>query len=168
VTTIAIATIIVILNNKKASIRWQDSAPPHASNGGRSLCVLISRERSYPLPIYWYHLKTNWLRYNFAADSFYIMKLFSRLLVLYCRNCMKDDKFKYLIPILRKLGTLVEARWKARVDFLLIVTELFLSLTVDALQGKTCQNLLLFWRGWVSLSQDFKGNGSSLGNILGR
>jgi len=48
------------------------------------------------------------LRYNFAADSFYIMKLCSRLLVLYCRNCMKDDKISYLgiylIPILRKLG----------------------------------------------------------------
>ena len=24
------------------------------------------------LPIYWYHSKGNWLRYNFAADSFYI------------------------------------------------------------------------------------------------
>ena len=46
-----------------------------ASNGGRSLCVQISRERSYSLPIYWYHSKGNWLRYNFAADSFYIMKL---------------------------------------------------------------------------------------------
>jgi len=36
------------------------------------------------------------------------------------------------------------ARGKARVDFTLTVTELlFLSLTVDALQGKTCQNSLL-------------------------
>ena len=49
-------------------------------------------------------LKRQLMRYNFAADSFYIMKLCSRLLVLYCRNCMKDDKFRYLIPILRKLG----------------------------------------------------------------
>ena len=55
-------------------------------------------------PIYWYHSKGNWLRYNFAADSFYIMKLFSRLVVLYCRHCPKDDKFRYFIPILRKLG----------------------------------------------------------------
>jgi len=31
-----------------------------ASSGGRFLCVQISRERSYPLPIYWYHLKGNW------------------------------------------------------------------------------------------------------------
>jgi len=26
-----------------------------------------------PLPIYWYHSKDNWLRYNYAAESFYIM-----------------------------------------------------------------------------------------------
>jgi len=57
---------------------------------------------SYPLPIYWYHSKGNWLHYNFAADSFHIMKLCSRLLVVYCRNYPKDDKFRYLIPILRK------------------------------------------------------------------
>jgi len=71
-----------------------------ASNAGRSLCVQISRERSYPLAIYWYHSKGNWLRYNFAAEGFYIMKLCSWL---YCRNCPKDDKFRYFIPILRKL-----------------------------------------------------------------
>jgi len=35
------------------------------------------------------------------------------------------------------------ARWKARVEFLLRVIELlFLSLAVEALQGKTCQNSL--------------------------
>jgi len=35
------------------------------------------------------------------------------------------------------------ARWKARVEFLLSVIELlFLSLTVDALQSKMCQNSL--------------------------
>jgi len=75
-----------------------------ASNAGRSLCVQISRERSYPQPIYWYQSKGNWLRYNSAAESFYIMKLFSRLFVLYCWNRPKDDKFRYFIPILRKLG----------------------------------------------------------------
>jgi len=56
------------------------------------------------LPIYWYHSKGNSLRYNFADDSFYIMKLCSRLFVLYCWNCPKDDKFRYFIPILKKLG----------------------------------------------------------------
>ena len=29
-----------------------------------------------------------------AAESFYILKLCSRLFVLYCRNCPKDDKFR--------------------------------------------------------------------------
>jgi len=75
-----------------------------ASNAGQSLCIQISREWSYPLPIYSYDSKGNWLCYNFAAESFYIMKLCSRLFVLYCRNCPKDDKFRYFISILRKLG----------------------------------------------------------------
>ena len=35
------------------------------------------------------------------------------------------------------------ARWKARVEFLLsIIERLFLSLAVEALQGKLCQNSL--------------------------
>jgi len=67
-----------------------------ASNVGQSLYVQILREQSYPLSIYWYHSKGNWLRYNFAAKSFYIMKLCSR-------NCLKDDKFRYFIPILRNI-----------------------------------------------------------------
>jgi len=79
-----------------------------ASNAGRSLCVQISRERSYPLPIYWCYSKGDWLRYKFATEIFYIMKLCSRLFVLYCRNCPKYDTLRYFIPILRKL----EAAWK--------------------------------------------------------
>ena len=39
-----------------------------------------------------------------SADSFYVMKLCSRLFVLYCRNCPKGHKFRYFIPILRKVG----------------------------------------------------------------
>jgi len=39
---------------------------------------------------------------------------------------------------------LLMARWKARVEFLLSVIELLLlSLTVEELQGKTCQESLL-------------------------
>jgi len=99
------------------------------------------------------------------------MKLCSRLFVLYCGSCPKDDKFRYIDPHFEEVSGGVEpwlmARWKARVDFLLTVIEfLFLSLTVDALQGKTCQNSLLFGNGWVSLSQDFRGKGSSVGNIF--
>jgi len=45
------------------------------------------------------------------------------------------------------------ARWKARVD--LLTELLFLSLTVEALQGRTCQNSLLFGGGgsvWAKIS----------------
>ena len=40
------------------------------------------------------------------------------------------------------------ARWKGHVDFLLSVIELlFLSVTIEALQGKTCQTSLLSGEG---------------------
>ena len=78
-------------------------------------------------------------------SSCYTMKLCSRLFVLYCRNCSKDDKFRYFIPHFEKVRGGVEpwlmARWKARVEFLLSVIELlFVSPTVEALQDKMCQN----------------------------
>jgi len=59
------------------------------------------------------------------------------------------------------------ARWKARVDFLLTVIELlFLFITIDELQGKTCQNSLLIG-GVGQFEPRFQGEGSSLGNIFG-
>jgi len=39
------------------------------------------------------------------------MKLCSRLFVLYCWNCSKDDKFRYFIPILTKLGVAQNLGW---------------------------------------------------------
>ena len=51
------------------------------------------------------------------------------------------------------------ARWKARVEFLLSVIELlFLPLTVEALQGKTCQNSLPSGVG-RSLGAEISGEG---------
>jgi len=51
------------------------------------------------------------------------------------------------------------ARWKARVEFLLSVIELrFLSLTVEALQGKMCQNVLPSG-GVGHLEPGFQGEG---------
>jgi len=86
--------------------------------------------------------------YNFASDSFYIMKLCSRLFVLDCRSRPKYDKSRHFDPHFEEVGGSVEpwwmARWKACAEFLLSVTELlFLSLTVEALQGKMYQNSLL-------------------------
>jgi len=86
------------------------------------------------------------MRYNCAADSFYIIKLCSRRFVLYCRSRPKNDKFRHFDPHFEEVMGDVEpywiARWKARAEFLLSVIELFLSLTVDTLQGKMCQNSL--------------------------
>jgi len=75
------------------------------------------------------------------------MKLCSRLFVLYCRSRPKDDKSRHFDPHFEEVRGGVEhwwlARWKARAEFLLSVTELiFLSLTVQELQGKMCQNSL--------------------------
>ena len=85
--------------------------------------------------------------YNSAADSFYIMKLCSTLFVLHCRSRPKYDRSRDIDPHFEEVGGGVEpwsmARWKALVEFLLSVIELlFLSFTVEALQGKMCQNLL--------------------------
>jgi len=110
------------------------------------------------------------MRYNYAADSFYIMKLCSRLFVLYCRSRPKYDKSRHFDPQFKEVRGGVEpwwmARWKARAVFLLSVIELlFLSLTVEALPGKMCQNSLPSGVG-RSRSQKFRGKGSSLGNIF--
>ena len=72
--------------------------------------------------------------YNFAADSFYIMKLCSRLFVFYCRSRPKDDTSRHFDPHFEEVRGGVEprwmARWKAFAEFLLSVIELlFLSLT---------------------------------------
>jgi len=58
------------------------------------------------------------------------------------------------------------ARWKARVEFLLsVIGLLFLSLTVEALQGKRCQDSLLP-EGVGQFERIFQGKGSFLGNIF--
>jgi len=79
--------------------------------------------------------------YNFAADSFYIMKLCSRLFALHCRSRPKYNNSRHFEEARGGVEPWWMARWKARAEFLLSVIELlFLSLTVEALQSKTCQN----------------------------
>ena len=60
------------------------------------------------------------------------------------------------------------ARWKARVEFLLGVVELlFLSFTVEALQGKTCQNSLLSAGGRSLGAKISGGRGRPWGIFIG-
>ena len=70
--------------------------------------------------------------YNFAADSFYIMKLCSRLFVLDCRSRAKDDTSRHFDPHFEEVGGGVEP-WsmarKALAEFLLSVIELLFSIS---------------------------------------
>ena len=81
------------------------------------------------------------MRYNFAAESFYIMKLCSRVFVLYCRQ--NEVIYPHFEEGRGGVEPWLMVHWKARVEFLLSVIELlFMSLTVEVLQGKICQNSL--------------------------
>ena len=101
------------------------------------------------------------MAYNFVADSFYIMKLCSRLFVLYCRSCPKDENSLHFEEVRGGIEPWLMARWKARVEFLLgVIGLLFLSLTVEALRGKSYQE------GVGEFERIFQGKGSSLGNIF--
>ena len=79
----------------------QNSLP---AGGGRSLGAKISGGRGRPPANILIPLERQMIALKHAAVNFYKMKLCSRLFVLHCRNCSKDDKFRYFIPILRKLG----------------------------------------------------------------
>jgi len=60
------------------------------------------------------------------------------------------------------------ARWKARIEFLLsVIGLLFLSLTVEALQGKTCQNSPLSGGGRSLGAKISGGSGCPLGTFFG-
>jgi len=112
------------------------------------------------------------MRYNFAVDSFYIMILCSRLFVPYYRSRPKDDTSRNFDPHFEEVRGGVEpwwmARWKARAEFLLCVSELlFLSLTVEALQGKTCQDSLLSGVGKSLGAKILGGRGRPWGIFFG-
>ena len=79
------------------------------------------------------------MRYNFAADSFYIMKLCSRLFVLHCGSRPKYNS-RHFDPHFEEVRGGVEpwsmARWKACAEFLLSVIELlFTARAMLALQA---------------------------------
>ena len=92
------------------------------------------------------------MRYHIAADSFYIMKLCSRLFVLHYRSCPKNDNSRHFDPHFKEVRGGVEpcwmARWKALAEFLLSVIELlFLSFTVEAYKAKCVKTRSL--QEWV-------------------
>jgi len=115
---------------------------------GRSLGVKISGRKGRPPANILTPLERQLIALQFCCCHFYTMNVCSRLFILYCRNCPKDDKLRYFMPILRQLGAAcikpwLMARWKALVEFLSsVIGHLFLSLAVEVLQTKMCQNSL--------------------------
>ena len=84
----------------------------------------------------------------------------------------KSDKSRYFDPSFEEVRGGIEpsliARWKARVEFLLRVIELlFVSLTVEALQGKTCQDSLLSGEGRSVGAHISGGRGRAWGIFFG-
>ena len=79
--------------------------------------------------------------YNFAADSFYIMKLCSRLFVLDRRSRPKYDTSMHFDPHFEEVRGGVEpwwmARWKARAEFLLSVRAVVLTQYRRVTDGRT-------------------------------
>jgi len=109
---------------------------------GRSVGGKISGRRGRPPANILIPLERQLMRYNVAAGSFYMMKLWSRRFVIYFRSRPKDDQSRQLDPHVEEVRGGVElclmALWKAHVEFLLsVVGVLFLYLTVEALQGKS-------------------------------
>ena len=75
-----------------------------ASNGGRSLCVQISREWSYPLPIYWYHSKRQLIALQLCCWQFLYNETLQQPFRPWLSKSSKNDKSRHFDPILRKLG----------------------------------------------------------------
>ena len=93
--------------------------------------------------------KANWLHYNLPLTVFISWNFAADFSCFIVEIARKTTNLGIWSPFWVSYRGGVEpwlmARWKACVDFLLTVIELlFLSLTVDALQGKTCQNSLLW------------------------
>ena len=104
------------------------------------------------------------MHYNFAADSFYIMKLCSRLFVLHCRSRPKYDTSRHFDPHFEEVGGGVEpwsmARWKALAEFLLSVIELlfFCLLRLRRYKAKRVKSRSL--QEWVGhFEPKFQGEG---------
>ena len=122
------------------------------SGGGRSLGAKVSGRRGRPPAIILIPLERQLTVLQICRWHFLYNETLQQTFRLYCRNCPKDDTFRYFIHIFKKVRGGVEpwlmARWKACVEFLFSVIGLrFLSLTVEALQGKMCQDSLLLGGG---------------------
>jgi len=97
--------------NKKVCYSWLHIAPRlkratrrNLPTEGRCLYAQVLRECGHPLTKCWYRSIGSWLLYNFAAGSFYTMKLCIRLLMVLVEISAKKRQIWVSEPILGKLG----------------------------------------------------------------
>ena len=129
------------------------------SGGGRSLGAKISGESGRPpanilIPGERQLLALQLFRWqwNFAAD-------FSSFIVEIVRKTTNLRIWSPFWGSQERRRTLLMSLWKGPVDFLLtVIVLLFLSLAVEALHGKMCQNSLPSW-GVGHLEPRFQGEG---------
>jgi len=98
------------------------------------------------------------------------MKLCSRLFVLHCRSRPKYDNSRHFDPHFEEVRGRVEPWWMARCRVLVkrrLIELLFLSLTVEAIQGKTCQNSQPSTVGRSLLAKISGGSGRPWGIFFG-
>ena len=88
------------------------------------------------------------------------MKLCSRLLVLYCRDCLKDHKFRYLIPM-------VDGSLESLCRLLIICNRTSFSISYHwRATRQNMSKLTAFWTGVVHFEPRFPGEGVVPGNIF--
>ena len=152
------------------AMRWS-VCNAHASSGGRSLCIQISREWSYP----WQSIDTTrkavdcattlplivFMYWNFAAD-------FSSFIV---EIVQKTTNLGIWSPFWGSWGrrrTLADGSLESPCR--LVINRNWTSFSISYRWRTTRQSvskLTAFWMGWVSLSQDFRGMGHPLGILFG-
>ena len=106
-----------------------------------------------------------------VVPSFYVMKLCSRLFVLYCRSRPKDDKSRHCGPHFEEevrggVEPWSMARWKALAEFLLSVIQLlFYLLRLRRYKAKCVKTRSL--QEWVGhLEPKFHGEGVDTGEYF--
>jgi len=141
-----------------------------ASSGGRSLCIQMSREQSYPRQ----YIDTTRKAID-CATTLPLTFLYNETLQQTFRPVLsklsKRRQIWVIYPHFEEvrggIEPLLMARWKAHVKFLLsVIGLLFLSLMVEALQGKMCQNSLPLGGGRSLGAKISGGRGCPPANIL--
>ena len=121
----------------------QNSLP---SGGGRSLGAKISGRSGRPPPNILIPLERQLIALQLCRWQFLYnetLQHFSSFIVEIVQKTTNLGIYPHFEEVRGGVEPWLMARWKARVEFLLSVSELlFLSLAVEVLQGKICQNSL--------------------------